>query len=190
VRALLLVALIAACGGRAATPAKPEELPEPPIPQAPAGTDRAVIEKETLVLEAIADKACACKDVPCFEAVDALRIEYLRTSTQNDVMTDLETWPPDLDARGRRAAFRSSMCASQLGYTMRHTGVVLLREITELRVRACACTDRPCAERVRARMVEILEENEKAELDEPTTQELDHLSSELRACLAGAGERR
>lgn len=145
-RLLGLLVLVAACGGGASASA----LEEPPIPQAPAGTDREAMKRETAVLEDLATRACACQDAACWDGFDRELRTYIREAlTLNDPVTDLETWPADLDARARRAFIRIADCMSSQGHSPLVFGVVAARVVADFKDAACACPDADCARRVR-----------------------------------------
>jgi hypothetical protein len=145
VRGVAVLVALAACGGGASGPA----LEEPPIPQAPAGTDREAMKRETAVVEDIASRACACKGVACWEGIDRDFSKYVREDmTLNDPVTDLETWPADLDARARRAFMRIADCKSAQGQSPVVFGVVAVRVVSDFKNAACACPNADCARSV------------------------------------------
>lgn len=139
-RALLVLALVA-CGSDPKPAATPTAAPraEPALPQSPAGIDRAVIEKETLLLEDIATRGCACTDEPCLRAVDDDLSAYIRVGTMNDVLTDVETWPEDLDQRGQAALMRYYECVVARKIQPHSLGAIALRMFSALRDKACSC---------------------------------------------------
>jgi hypothetical protein len=183
VKALPVLFVLAACGGPSRATA-PDELPEPPIPQAPAGNDRAQLEKETSWLEGVATRTCACKDAACVTASDAELVQYARTTTMNDPVTDLETWPADLDARGRRAIFKIYTCMAAHGVASRAPSIYVLRKTAAFRERTCACTDVECAREVRAKLVEFLTQDAAhVNLDEADSAAFTDEAAAAKRCL-------
>jgi len=178
--ALGFVALLAACGG--GSPRAPEE---PPIPQAPAGTDRAAIERETVIVEQLWQRACECPDVACLAAVDRELSSYYReAATFNDPITDLETWPPDLDARARRALYHLHECMDARGAWESWRGAIVARRVSLLRDAACSCPDLACARRISEQLTEMLASDEDARIDRRTTEEIQLASDGTKRCLA------
>jgi hypothetical protein len=176
---------LAACGGGAAAPA----LEEPPIPQAPAGTDREAMRRETEMLEELSRRGCACKDTACFESIDSeLRAYFRDVATVNDVVADIETWPADLDARARRSSYALHDCMTEHGFLSFAYGVLFARRLGLLRDAACACTDKECARAVKEKFDEALLLASDLLADQSTLAEITAHSTELRRCLGAPGE--
>jgi hypothetical protein len=178
-----LVALgIAGCAGTAAAPRPPREVPE-----SPAGISREVIAAEVDTMMKLADRACACEDHACIEGVDRDLAAYGRTATMNDPITDLETWPSDLDALAHAATYRVLACSLDHRYMPLGFGVIVVRQVVALRDVACECTDAGCAHRVNAALDKFLADIKDSPLPAApdVLQEIASASTELRACIAG-----
>jgi len=175
--------LVTACGGNADAP-----IPiAPPPPESPAGIDRAVIAAELDAVRAIAEHACACADTACLTGVDAELAAYSRVSTMNDPITDVETWPADLDAMGHAAMFRMVACMIDHAYLPTSGGIGFLRKRAMIRDAACACEEAPCAVRVRDAHERAVASQTVSPfpIDEPSVAALDATSQEIRDCLGG-----
>lgn len=171
---------VAACGGAATG----RSLEEPPIPQAPAGTDRAAMKRETALVEDVASRACACKDAACWDGIDKELSSYFRqTMTLNDPVTDLETWPADLDARARRAFIQIADCMTTQGHSTLVFGDVAVRLMTDFERAACACADADCARRVRESFEKTSAEIDDAPADEGAVSEIRAGYQSMVACL-------
>lgn len=162
--AVIVVALVAlvACGG-----APPGTAPAPaPAPVAnttpardPFADTRAQVEQETLAIEALSVEVCGCAEARCAHALDDQLSAWMRQVTLDDVITNIETWPPELDERAQVAYTNIEMCTRRLGATMFWWGELTVRRSRDLRDRMCACADLACAERVRARWREVDEDH-------------------------------
>jgi hypothetical protein len=145
-RAALVAALVVGC----AASARPA-VPPAPLPVSPAGIDRAVIAKDLDRIEALADRACACEDDDCFDAVDTDLVTLAQTETENDPITDVETWPRDLDDLAHAANHRLLACyLEQHHSSAKLFGALVRRRAESLRTAACACTTATCANRAAA----------------------------------------
>jgi hypothetical protein len=186
VRAAAFLVALAACGGGTAAPA----LEEPPIPQAPAGTDREALKRETELVEDLSRRGCECQDQACLAKIDEeLRTYYREKATINDPVEDVETWPADLDARARRSDRALEACMDSKGYISYARGVLFARRIALLRDAACSCKDGACVDKVRRRLDESVAAAADLLADQPTLQEISAASTEMRGCFAaGLGD--
>lgn len=147
--AALTLAVAATTAGCAAPgPVAPAAPPPRVLPVSPAGIDRAVIAAELVVLQDLADRACACTDAACEASVDAAWTEANQTATMNDPVVDVETWPDDLDALGNYEVARMAACMTAARYSPSAPAVMMVRRIAAFREHACACEDAACASRV------------------------------------------
>ena len=174
-----VVLALGACGGASTPP-----LEEPPIPQAPAGTDREAMKRETALVEDMTARACACKDAACWAGIDQeLRTYFRETATFNDPVEDLETWPADLDARARRAFNALAECMIEQGQDALAFGVIAARMTADFRDAACACGNADCARRVQDKREDMIAEMGGLRADEETLTEIRTASQETAACL-------
>jgi hypothetical protein len=178
---IALLGFVIACGG-----GKPASTRRAPPPESPAGIDRAVIAAELVTIQALAERACACDDQACAVEIDAAFSTYVRGATLNDPITDIETWPADLDAIVHVATTRMLACMIELDHMPRAFGIFMLRKQTALRDLACACTDAACATRVALAHEALGKERVAAppQLDDADKAEMDRAGLELRACVA------
>ena len=186
-RALVLAALAACGGGQAAPVAEPApaEPAAPALPQSPAGIDRAIIERELATVEALSQRACACADEACLVTVDAEVSAYVRVATMNDPMTDVETWPSDLDDRLQGAQRAMLACFRDKQVVPKFLGTTFLRVVRDTRDAMCACTDFACVEHLSLRLRK--EANDWSALpesafDAATSAEIERLVAEMMAC--------
>lgn len=175
--------LVSGCASSAAAPptsAAPRELPV-----SPAGIDREVLAAEVDVLADLERRACACHDAACAAAVDVDMVAYSERATINDPVTDVETWPEDLDAIANYYSARIFACASHLGVRTRADGVVLVRRVELFRDRACACQDAPCATRVLDRFLAFAKQHEgdRSPISQAQTTRMTDAGTELGECV-------
>lgn len=181
-RWLVVPCVVAACGGTA--PTAPPDTP-PSLTSAPDPADelRVQLERETALLEDLATRGCACADAICLEAIDDEVAAYLRVAVFGDVMTDVEIWPPDLDARGQAAVDELVSCMDVLQVEPLGFAIIPLRRYQGFRDAACACADALCIQRVVDKVDEDMREYEAYLFSESTEAELDAAVAELTGCV-------
>jgi len=187
-RALYLVLLLAACGGGSADrPAAQPARAAAELPQSPAGIDRAIIEKETLFVEDLTKRSCACTTDDCRRAADdELGVYFRRRATFNDPIDDIETWPKDLDDRAHAAVTHHYTCVVAAGVTPYSAMEVVLRVFSDFRERACTCQDAACAQQVVLRFQEETKTMQDPPSREAQRDELMAIAREMGGCVEHA----
>jgi len=138
VRALAVLALLAACGGgKSATPA-----PKDPEPTAAEKEPPLTHEQHVAELEDIATRGCACADAACIRTVDADLAELIR---EVPVPTDADMTDADATA-GIEALGRYLECMTKLGAEpdlSYHDAFA--KRMEDIGDASCACRDITCA---------------------------------------------
>lgn len=178
---LAILALTAACQA-----APPPRAPLGPLPESPAGIDRAVVEKEADQMIAIVDELCRCTDGACLDAANADLSEFAEHASMNDPVTDIETNPPDVHALSYAMMLRLVACLLDHHYKPTAFGVMIAREVEQFRDAACGCSDASCAHRVSDAFEKYtagLKDDNSAATPE-TLKRISKAADETRVCLA------
>lgn len=127
-RLLALLALLAACGGKSApAPAK--------------DTEQAKIERDLAELKAFADRACACTDRACTDAINEEMADEFRTA---DLDASSGGTTPEQDQQIERDLVRMLECIVARGTQPDSLGVIAVRLFDRIRTEICACRDGAC----------------------------------------------
>lgn len=179
IRAWLVLPIVAACARTVAPP----RIEPGPLPVSPARIPRATVAAEVVTLRALADRACACTEEACFRDVDVDLAAYMEVATMNDPVTELETWPTDLDAMAHAATRRLRVCMSEGDFESQARGIYDRRNLTRLRDAACACEDAPCAVRVANLIAPLTQKMVSNGLSDARMSEVATLAQTARACV-------
>ncbi|MCA9679246.1 MAG: hypothetical protein H6709_22710 [Kofleriaceae bacterium] len=157
--------LLTACGSKPPAPAAPTAL-------APAEAD--FVAK----VEAIQQRICQCKDPACnVEAWQAVT-ELLKADASQIALGDGGA------ARTGRAFLAGLQCGQAQEAAKRDATSRALTELTELRDRACACTDVACADAIDTSFEAFMKRHQDTTGDEDSVQLAGRLAGEMMGCLA------
>lgn len=166
------IAMIAGCGGNKRVKYLTKEEKR-----------RAAIERETELIEDVQARGCACADAACREAIDDELAAYYKVATLNNPLEDVETWPPDLDARGSAALDRVYECLMSNDVVPYSLGVIVVRKIVMLREAACTCDGPTCAQHIRATTDEVTTADAHVPVDEAAQAAITDGLAEISTCL-------
>jgi len=139
VRALAVIALLAACGGGKAAAPRQDDPRSTTVEAAPL-----THEQHLAALDDLATRGCACADAACGRAVDADLAELI-----GKVAIGSAAMPEEQATPGAEAMIRYLGCLAKLGVEPEaslHTSLVA--RLDDVADAACACRDLPCAEQI------------------------------------------
>ena len=139
-RAVAVLAVLAACGGKSAPQtAEPEVVAPPPEAAAPPPT----AEQHLAELADLATRACACADAACGVAVDGELATLIREVPVPADMMDDAGLRAGMDSLGRYLE-----CLAALGVAPeRSFHDAYIDRLTEVEAAMCACQDTRCTDR-------------------------------------------
>jgi hypothetical protein len=173
VRALAVLSLVVACGGKTATSPKTEDQREKDLAEA----------------KAFADRACACADAKCAEALDTeLKVEFQKMSVWKLGEMESSDLSEEQQARLTADLVRLFQCIHKTGTPVYSLGVVAKLQYESIKVAACECTDTACVRKTVAAWEEANGTVGKFPIDDETERELSKIAAEATACFKTGGE--
>jgi len=171
---ILVIALIAACGGGTKQSGKPE----------PASGH----EETIAFLRKLGDRACACKDAACAQAIDA----EIEAQMREEIASGAEEHAPPLEEGDQRRFNEQFMrlwkCLSEQKVGLSAFGVYAEWELQKVKDRACACSDAACAKRAMADWNEALAKLGNVPGSDRTLAEIKEIDAAAQACFAAGGK--